>query len=417
MCFSILKGVFKLELAGLVASLIVVIVIVSKWKKVPAALTAGIFVLVVLTSIDLNSFIKILFDVSTSYDTLELVCIVLLITLLSNVMKNASLLKGMLSSLINLLKNIPLLITLVPAFVGLLAMPGGSIMSAPMVKQMGDRIKMTPGAMSAANVFFRHITLFFNPLSPMFIIIADLSGLGFMPIIKFHILPVIVSIIIGVLIINHYWTAKYKVVEENYKLTELKNLLYAGSPLIISLTLALLFAVNFIIALSLGIFLAIILDANTQKEWNWPRIKEYLMKGINWNMGITVYAILVFSAFVQNSQGIITLAEYFSNFNFPIIILILLSALIVGFASGHPMAGAAIVYPVFLPLVGTGAESVAYLSLLYTGMISGYLFSPIHLCLIVSNEYFKVSFTESYPLLLTLIASLLIPATLIAFFI
>lgn len=412
-----------MELLGLTAALIAVIIIVSRWQKVPAALTAGIFIIAVTSSMSLESFTAVIKETVLEPRTLELVTVVLLITLLSSIMHSASLLKRMLDSLISLFKNIQLLIIIVPAFVGLLAMPGGAIISAPMVNQLGDKIRMPRGAKSAANIYFRHLTLFFNPLSPMLILAADLSGLGFAPLIKFHALPVLISAAAGAALMSYYWP-KPKQADKNiekdkdkYKirfLKDIKEVLISSSPLILGLTLALAFGFNFALSLFLAVLLAVFLDAASQKKIKLERIKGFLASGINWNMGLAVFTILLFGAFVQKSEGIIYLSEYFLILEMPTAVLVLISSLIVGFTSGHPMAGIAILYPVFIPLIGNGIESSAYLALIFTGVLKGYLFSPVHLCLIVSNEYFKVGFKESYPLLLTLVASLLLPAFLIA---
>lgn len=413
-----------MDLIGLIAALTAVIIIVSRWQQVPLALTAGIFIIIITSSMNLESITTIIVETALNPRTLELVAVVLLITLLSSIMHSASLLKRMLNSLISLFKNIQLLIVMVPAFVGLLAMPGGAIISAPMVSQLGNKIRMPEGAKSAANVYFRHLSLFFNPLSPLLILAADISGLGFAPLIKFHAVPVLISVTAGFIIMSYFWPkpasdviTKEKDEKGVHFLNDIKEVLLSSSPLVLGLTLALAFGVNFAAALFLAVLLAVLLDAASQKKINLERIKNFATSGINWNMGLTVFTILLFGAFIQKSEGIVYLAEYVAALDMPTAVLVLLTSLIVGFTSGHPMVGAAILYPVFIPLVGTGIESSAYLALIFTGLVKGYLFSPIHLCLIVSNEYFKIGFKESYPLLLTLIAALLLPAFLIAFLI
>jgi len=86
---------------------------------------------------------------------------------------------------------------------------------------------------------------------------------------------------------------------------------------------------------------------------------------------------------------------------------------IIGMATGLNMAAIGISFPVLLPLI----DSPVYVSILYVSCVLGYLSSPLHLCLIVTNEYFKSKLGKVYrlffPLLLILLLCTLIYAYLV----
>ena len=415
------KKVFTLELFGLLLALVAIILITSKWHEVIYALLLGIAIIIIFSAMSIDTVISTFMAAATNLNTISLTIIVLLITLFSSVMYKTLLLDKLIKSLIVSLKNIHMLVAAIPALIGLLAVPGGSIMSAPFVDQIGDRISMSNAYKSAINNFYRHVLLFFNPMAPALIVMADLSTLGFIPIMKFHLIPVIITIIVAHIVLKRLYphiihesniSSSQKEEPTNMSFaTSLKNIFIAGFPFIAAIILALVFEVNFIIALIMAIAFTIILDYKGNKVLKTSDIKPLFIKGINWKLGLSVFTIMLFGEFIKASGTIPIMAQIITDSNMSLLLILLISSVIVGFASGHPIIGAAILYPIFIPIVG---ESAAYLSLIFTGMMLGYVVSPVHLCLVVSNEYFKTNYLKSNKLLLPLQVLLTALAVLMA---
>ncbi|KUO50118.1 MAG: hypothetical protein APF76_06530 [Desulfitibacter sp. BRH_c19] len=408
-----------MELIGLFIALLAIVIITSKWHQVIYALLFGNILIAFFSSMSMNTIISIIMEVTINIDTISLVIIVLLITLFSSIMYKTLLLDKLLESLINLIKNIHVLISVIPALVGLLAVPGGAVMSVPFIDKLGDKVKMSSGYKSGVNIFFRHIAVFFNPLSPLLIVVADLSTLGFLPIMKFHLVPVAVSLIVSYLIMIHFWPLNAEDIEnitlqsDNMPYNKaFKQFIFSGLPLVVAIVLALVFEVSFVITLVIAILLSIFFDYKSEKILKLANISEFFIKGINWKLGLSVYTIFLFGEFVKDSGAIPQLAELITRSNMPLLLIVIVTSVLIGFAAGHPIVGGAIVYPIFLPLVGP--ENVTYLSLILSGMLFGYVVSPIHLCLIVSNEYFKADYLESYRILIPLQLILLISAIIMA---
>ena len=406
-----------MELIGLFLAIIAVIAVTSKWHEVTYGIILGIGIIIFFSSLSLDTVISTTVGAATSINILSLTAIVLFITLFSAVMYRAQLFDKLSSSLIGMLKNIQLLIAAIPAIVGLLAVPGGAIMAAPFVDKLGDRVQMDPAHRSSANNFYRHILMYFNPLAPILIVAADLSTLGFMPIITFHLVPVLVTVIVGHIILTRLSSPKIPepgtadASSESNAIpsftASLKEFLYSGFPLMAAIFLALIVGVNFILSLAIAVMLVVFLDYTGNKILKASDIKLMLTQGINWKLGVAVFTILLFGAFIQASGAIPIMAEIIGDMDMPLLLIILVSSVIVGFTSGHPMVGSAILYPIFLPIVD---GSVAYLSFILTGIMLGYMVSPVHLCMIVSNGHFKSGYVKSsklamgLQLVLTLVA-------------
>jgi len=72
-----------------------------------------------------------------------------------------------------------------------------------------------------------------------------------------------------------------------------------------------------------------------------------------------------------------------------------------GFATGISMGFVGISLPLLVPFIALGSQVNGYaLMLAYMSGYVGVLLSPLHLCLILSTEYFKASFAKVYKLLL-----------------
>ena len=59
-----------------------------------------------------------------------------------------------------------------------------------------------------------------------------------------------------------------------------------------------------------------------------------------------------------------------------------------------------IAFPILLPIIGVKNPDLTYAMLAYAGGVSGYLLSPLHLCLIVSCAYFKADFIKVWRMLI-----------------
>jgi len=114
--------------------------------------------------------------------TVSLTLIVGLILILSNSMEKAGQMQRLLTSFRGLVSNPRLNLTIFPALIGLLPMPGGAVFSAPMVKELGAPSKLSGGQLSFVNYWFRHIWEYWWPLYPgvlLTVVLADINLLIF----------------------------------------------------------------------------------------------------------------------------------------------------------------------------------------------------------------------------------------------
>jgi len=85
----------------------------------------------------------------------------------------------------------------IPALLGLIPMPAGAMFSAPMVKEVGGRVGLTPEEETFVNYWFRHIWEFVWPLFPGIILFAGLLKVEIQKVILVQFPLTIVTVIVG----------------------------------------------------------------------------------------------------------------------------------------------------------------------------------------------------------------------------
>ena len=126
-------------------------------------------------------------------------------------------------------------------------------------------------------------------------------------------------------------------------------------------------------------------------------------------------------ASVMAFQGIIEasdLASSLTQMNVSVGMIILFSFLIsfsMGFLTGINAAYIAIAYPIIFPLIQNLPNFVTLSLYIYIIGFAGILLSPLHLCLVLTNEYFKSSLVKVYKYLIPPVLIMSLIATTLAF--
>ena len=87
---------------------------------------------------------------------------------------------------------------IIPAMIGILIIPGGALLSAPFVNNIGEEMKIRPSRRAAINLVFRHLAMFLLPYSTSLLVVsATLPELNIFKLILFNLFFVIAIIILG----------------------------------------------------------------------------------------------------------------------------------------------------------------------------------------------------------------------------
>jgi integral membrane protein (TIGR00529 family) len=347
----------------------------------------------------------------TSLQTISLILIVGLIMIMSRIMEKSGHMTRLVKSFTNLSRDARTVGPVMSALIGLLPMPGGALFSAPMVEASLSKGPASVEQKTAINYWFRHIWEYWWPLYPGVILAVALLEVETWRFMAFMAPMTIVSVLAGIFFIlrpigktgiDHQGTISW---------SGIKHFLWEMIPIliviffIVALTatadiLGLLgFGVNIPTLLSILPGLAIsIVWVSYVNHAPLSDIGSAITSRDNLVMLFLVIAIMVFKGVMEDSNAVVHIRDEMIAYRIPVILLILimpfLSGLVLGIAIGFVGAS----FPLIIPLFHT-TDLLDYLSfamLAYTFGYMGMMLSPVHLCLLVTKDYFKASLLSSY---------------------
>lgn len=370
------------------------------YKRVNLGITLNAAALLLaLLALDLSQIGKVIFETTTSPLTISLVAASFCIMLLSQLYKETKMINPLSESLSKLVNNSKLLVSLLPAVIGLLPVAGGALMSAPLVEAETERLGLEEDKKTYVNMWFRHTIFPVYPVSTVLILTASLTGIALTSIIIRQIPVVIVMLLIGYVIALRKTRKTDKAHIEVDRSAELKRFAITFSPILVTIIVVVVFNVDVAVAAFIGV-LTIILIAK-------PSFRTAIKPFRNWTLwGITLAA---YGAFLLRNVAIeMGISQVFGSFltngNVDMLVLLTLMPAFLGAITGSPSGGIAIAVSILTGIVIFNPNNAA---LLYISSYLGYLVAPTHLCLLFSAEYFKCSLGKLY--------RYLIPSVVISF--
>jgi hypothetical protein len=124
------------------------------------------------------------------------------------------------------------------------------------------------------------------------------------------------------------------------------------------------------------------------------RAVDFVMKGVKLDIVAAVFATLFFRYMVVDSGSVNILLGDILGLGVPLLALFIVVPLLVGAISAQPTLGIGIVFPILMPLVAP--INVYWMTIMFAGIVAGYTGSPLHLCLILTNQYCKSDLNKVY---------------------
>ena len=342
--------------------------------------------------------------------TIRLIGIIVLVLLLSSILKRIESLRDIVDSLQKLVKDYRLILAFIPSFLGLLPMPAGAMFSAPMVKEIGDRAGLNPEEETFVNYWFRHIWEFVWPLYPSIILLSALLGVEVREIIIVQLPISLVALMLGLI-----WERRYlKKDEVKDKRGDfgfnIKKLFLSTWPILLVIFLVIIIKIDLLISLITVIVSLILLNRSKMKT---EVIIEIIKKDIPLNIVVLIAGIMIFKRMLETTGAIMVIPGFFTELGIHPLIILFFIPFLIGMLTGITSAFVGIGFPVLLPfIVVQGEVNLNYVMFAFVGGYMGHMLSPMHLCLVVTNDYFQADTGKIYkmliPFLLIMILSALI---------
>ncbi len=264
----------------------------------------------------------------------------------------------------------------VPALFGLLPIPGGALLSAPILEQTGGG---TPEERAAANVWFRHVLLFFYPMASPLMVGAKLAGLDLWTIIPYQIPWALLSAGLGgIFLLGPFRGPKPT---RGTKPTW-RSLFPVGVLLLAPVLDFLLKKWTSLPAPEVATFAA--LGASFLLSVYGVRLRDLpslLRAAAPWRFSLIVAGMFLYLGVFQASG----LPTRLAGLDLPLLGVVVGLGILMGVATGRQQAAVSVVIPLYLAAKG-GLHPLGF-SVIYQTSYLGYLLSPLHPCLTVSAQY------------------------------
>ncbi len=323
--------------------------------------------------------------------TLETAAMLLLILVLSEAMSESGQLERMVASCRRIFPDARMLIVILPALIGFLPMPGGVYFSAPMVETVFRGVAASAERKAFANYWFRHIWEYIFPLYPGVLLVVSLSGVKLREIVRVNAVLTLTALLFGVFAAFAFRAPRFPpgVREEKFGFACLREFLVQCSPILLIIVLSLVLNVYIIYCLLLGLLLVYLLN-----RVDWFFVGRTLRRGLSPNMILMIAGIFVFKTVLADSGAVEKITVYFRAHSAGLLGILFAVPFLSGLVTGYTAACIGISLPILLPLLGTPRPPE--LMFIFASGFSGVLLSPVHLCLILTRQYFRINMFRLY---------------------
>ncbi|WP_033301109.1 DUF401 family protein [Sediminispirochaeta bajacaliforniensis] len=361
-----------------------------------------------------------------SFDNFALLLLIALVITLSNQMNQTGMMKQLVGGLKTRVSQKGALAAL-PAVIGLLPMPGGALFSAPLIDDCDETGELSPMQKTKINYWFRHIWEFTWPLYPGVILASDIAHVEVWQIFLVGLPLSLISITAG----YFFYLRPLELTAEKRDSSRKSNgpsLLSLLAPIIIVVVIYFLIMVfipavgnvskyaPMIIGLLSSILYLQIISPLPGKEW-----KKIALSHRTFQMVLIVLVVRVYGAFIEAPlpNGTLLMEQLrleLTAAGVPLRLLVLLIPFISGMTTGVSVGFVGACFPIVFSLLGpspTLASTLSTLALAYPFGFMGTMMSPVHVCLIVTNEHYGTNLGPSIgavipPAILVMAGSLLI---------
>lgn len=370
---------------GLSLALLLIIARRSVWVAlIVSSLTLGIF------GLPFNRILWEIYKTLTNPSILLLALGIGLIPMIGGAMEEGGLMNALVQ---NLRIGKRLFSGIAPALLGMLPIPGGALLSAPLLKMVGKGISEIKK--SAINVWFRHILLLIYPLGAL-LVTTKMAGLNLYGVIPYLFPGLILMFILGYLFLLKDVKGGMSY-SSDFRLRGLliPIMVILIAPFIHFLLITLFPEFSPEIFLVIGISTSLILAFYLGKL-SWRDLKSIWLKMEPWKFSLIIIGMFLFLNMFKASDVSKVIADIAFSRSF----LIVGIGAFFGFVTGRVQIPVSILLPIYYSKYGENTMTPLIFSIMFFSIFMGYVISPVHPCVSVSLEFFKVSLKNFFKTLI-----------------
>jgi integral membrane protein (TIGR00529 family) len=348
-----------------------------------------------LYGMDRESIAHTVQNTLTSGITIKLLLALSLIRVLELILREKNILSAMMSASKSLFRKRRAVIITMPLLIGMLPSLGGAYFSAPMVKEATAGTSMSREEKAFVNYWFRHPWEFVLPLYPGILLASGVSNIPLYSLMKANMTYALLLLVTG-FVFAMRGIEKDPGDREPEEVTDkkgqqrlLKSELASFLPIVSVLLLVVLFHMELHYALLSAIVPLLLLY-----RYNSSEILRVTRYGFTREVIIMILGVMLFKETMGTSGAVGDVSSFLLQQKIPLLPVICILPFMTGMLTGLTVGFVGSTFPLLISI--SGGATLAQISLAFAAGLIGVLLSPVHLCLVLTREYFKADMWGIY---------------------
>lgn len=350
-------------------------------------------ILGVLSGVGIVAIKDSILSVFLDYSSLSSVLAVAMVTILGGLMNRYNILNKIVESMILVVQNKKAILMIIPATIGMLIVPGGALLSAPFINNLGQEMDIKPSRRAAINLVFRHISMFILPYSTSILVIAaTIPDLNIGKLILINLIFVAAMSSLGYMIYIRKIDGNKSKVKEKRTLKSCLDLIAFASPIYICVVLNVLTGLPFYLTLMASVLLVYFLGDKKNFFKN-------IIESFNIDTVLIIIAVFIIKGIILRMDDLLSIFNNLfmgSTSLYSIMFIFMISAFFFGYITGYQSSSLIILLPMMSQLNLEGDLLYAYTYFAFAASFLGYFFSPLHLCQAFTVEHMGTTTQELY---------------------
>jgi integral membrane protein (TIGR00529 family) len=349
--------------------------------------------LIIVYGMDVSGIVHATRRAATSRISVALLFSLSLIRIFELVLREQSILSTMTQQIKGTFRLRKAIIISMPMIIGMLPSLGGAYFSAPMVREATENTGMGREEKAFINYWFRHPWEYILPLYPGIVFASAVSGIPLNRLIISNMACAAMMLIAG--FIFSMRGVGLPMQDEQDKDLPPRGRGNGGRAWLSFLPIAAVLFLVIVLHLELQYaLLTVIVPLFAYYRYDTARIFQSLRYGFSPEVIVLIAGIMLFKETLEISGAVKNLGDLFISQGVPALPLFCLLPFIAGILTGHTVGFVGSTFALLANVAGTASQPLV--SLAFAAGFIGVLLSPLHLCLILTKEYFRADLSGIY---------------------
>lgn len=383
------------EVIKITLILFLILFLIRKKLNIGYVLLIASLALFILYGMDALSIADTVKKTLFSSIAIKLLLALSLIRVLELILREKNVLATMTSTAKILFRRRRAVIISMPLLIGMLPSLGGAYFSAPMVKEATSGIGMSREEKAFINYWFRHPWEFILPLYPGILLASAVSNIPLYTLIKANTTYAVLLLVTGFLFAMRGMEKDApkatvdKAASNKVPQALLKKELASFFPIIAVLLLVVLLHMELHYAL-----MATIIPLFIFYRYSTAEIFRVIRYGFALEVISMIFGIMLFKETLEASGAVRNLSRFFIEQKIPLLPIVCILPFTIGMLTGLTVGFVGSTFPLLINI--SGGAPLANITLAFAAGFIGVLLSPVHLCLVLTKEYFKADMWGIY---------------------